>query len=95
MAARSGAQDNRRIDDVSCAADTTELTGGAGTNIIKWFDLDLRRPQQPSQSHLSTSVPPDLPDDSGRHCERYTLLGRARDDRHHGAIVTFEGNQRP
>jgi len=82
VAAPARAQNDRCINDVACAADTAELACSAGTNVVQRFDLHLGRAQQASQSRLSTSVPPDLTDDTGRHRQRHTLLNRARDDRY-------------
>ena len=83
-----------RINDVGGAADSAELSDGAGGAVVKGDDLAQRRAEEPGQSHLSTPVAPGLSDDPSGHDEGITMIKGARDDGHHSTIVALEVDKR-
>jgi len=79
MLARSRAQNNRGVDDVSGTSHTAELAGGPRSQIIEGDHVARVRRQEAGEIGLTTAVPPGLSNRSSRSGQRLTPLAGSAD----------------
>ena len=84
---------DRSVDDIVCRRSTAELSRRSGLTIVKSDDATQRGPQEASQPHLSTAVPPRLGYDPRRHQERIVMLKCPDQDRDDPSVVALETDE--
>ena len=94
MPSRSGTQDDRGVDDIGGAGDSTQLACRAGALIVERLDLRNSGTEQAGQASLTSTIAPDLADNARRNRETQIEFQGTGQDRDDGAIVALEGDER-